>query len=160
VIQRNAFFAHPENLLLTMVSYDRKHIRELGFRRILKARHANIAATEGIRPFKVPDLNFEASDYSELIQWADGTVTDPPILSHLSDEQIQAHIKGDEKVFIPDYPCHTQSVERCVKLVTQAASAVCGAKNRDGFILARLQSRALMPVFEKKSDFTPENRSK
>src|SRR5688572_20525060 len=38
VIQRNAFFAHPENILLCMLGDDRKHIRELGMRRILRAR--------------------------------------------------------------------------------------------------------------------------
>lgn len=38
VIQRNAYFAHTENILLTMVTDPREHIRELGLRRILKAR--------------------------------------------------------------------------------------------------------------------------
>lgn len=35
---RNAFCAHPENLLLSTICDERKHIRELGFRRVLKAR--------------------------------------------------------------------------------------------------------------------------
>ena len=38
VIERNAFFAHPENLLLSMIVDERAHIRELGLRRIIKAR--------------------------------------------------------------------------------------------------------------------------
>ena len=41
----------------------------------------------------------------------------------------------------PRFPCHTQSVERCVKLVTDASNAVCGEKSRDGFIRVRLASR-------------------
>ncbi|KAL4718111.1 hypothetical protein ACJJTC_005692 [Scirpophaga incertulas] len=38
VIQRNAYFAHAENVLLAMITDERKHIRELAARRILKAR--------------------------------------------------------------------------------------------------------------------------
>jgi len=38
VIQRNAYFAHPENLLLSLITDERQHIRELGIRRILKTR--------------------------------------------------------------------------------------------------------------------------
>lgn len=38
VIQRNGFFAHPENLLLCMSFDERKFIRELAMRRIVKAR--------------------------------------------------------------------------------------------------------------------------
>ena len=38
VIQRNAYYAHQENLLIAMITDSKSHIRELGFRRILKAR--------------------------------------------------------------------------------------------------------------------------
>ena len=38
VLQRNGYFAHPKNLLLAMISDERQYIRELGLRRILKAR--------------------------------------------------------------------------------------------------------------------------
>ena len=38
VIQRNAYFIHPKNLLLTMITDDRITIRKLGIRCILKAR--------------------------------------------------------------------------------------------------------------------------
>ena len=39
VIQRNSFFAHQENILIAMITDDRELVRELGLRRILKARH-------------------------------------------------------------------------------------------------------------------------
>ena len=38
VIQRNRFFAHPENLLLSMISDSRPNVRKLGLLRIMKAR--------------------------------------------------------------------------------------------------------------------------
>ena len=33
---------------------------------------------------------------------------------------------------LENYPCHTQAVERCVKLVSDAPGAVCGQKQRYG----------------------------
>jgi len=37
VIQRNGYYAHHENIILSMITDDRETIRELGLRRILKA---------------------------------------------------------------------------------------------------------------------------
>src|SRR5215469_13716739 len=59
VIQRNAFFAHSENLLLAMLVNDREHIRELGYRRILKARNV-LSKKKTVRSFVTLNLNFEA----------------------------------------------------------------------------------------------------
>ena len=47
-----------------------------------------------------------------------------------------------------DYKNHTQGVERCIKLVTDASTAVHCFEARDGFIHARVNSRKLMPLFE------------
>jgi hypothetical protein len=42
VLARNGFFAHPKNLLLTMVTDERTHVRNLGLRRILKQDHSEL----------------------------------------------------------------------------------------------------------------------
>ncbi|CAH1114862.1 unnamed protein product [Psylliodes chrysocephalus] len=70
VIQRHAFFAHPENILLSMLvnTDDRNPMRELALRRILKCR-VNGLQNRNIRQFKVPKLNFDSQDYTELINW-------------------------------------------------------------------------------------------
>lgn len=41
VIQRYGYFAHADNLLLAMITDERKHIRDLAARHILKARSRN-----------------------------------------------------------------------------------------------------------------------
>nr|CAI5860792.1 unnamed protein product [Callosobruchus analis] len=51
------------------------------------------------------------------------------------------------------FPCHTQAVDRCVKLVTEASSAVCDKVSRDGFVRARLESRKSMPKFDTKAQY-------
>jgi len=43
VIQRNAYFSHTENILLAILTDERKHIRELACRRILAARRKNLS---------------------------------------------------------------------------------------------------------------------
>lgn len=54
VIQRNAYFSHQENLLLSMLTDEKNHTREFAARRILKAR--NSPATENHAVFKSLNL--------------------------------------------------------------------------------------------------------
>lgn len=70
VIQKNGFFRHPE------IVDDRKQIRELGYRKILKARSQQQEG--GVRIFKLPSINFEAKDYTELVDWTQCKMTPPP----------------------------------------------------------------------------------
>lgn len=150
VIQRNSYFAHPENILLAMISDERKHIRELGLRKILGAR----ASTQESRTFVIPPLNFEALEYENLICWQSCTVTEPPLTFSVTQKDLEDLINsGETNLTFPKFPCHTQAVERCVKLVTEASAAVCGNVKRDGFIRSRLESRKIMPRFETKVDY-------
>ncbi|KAF0706458.1 Uncharacterized protein FWK35_00034701, partial [Aphis craccivora] len=89
VIQRNSYFAHPENLFLAMLSDLQKHIRELAARRILKVRYKK---TNKVRPFKLPNINFNASSYIDLIDWQQN-MTEPPILKTISDGNIQLFVE-------------------------------------------------------------------
>ncbi|CAB0021076.1 unnamed protein product [Nesidiocoris tenuis] len=58
VLQRNAFFAHPENIILAMLHDRKKEIRQMGVKKILEARTA--VQKEEIRKFENPRLNFMA----------------------------------------------------------------------------------------------------
>ena len=55
----------------------------------------------------------------------------------------------------PDLPCHTQSAERHIELVTEASGSACGLVSREGIILNKLAWRAAMPYFNTKSDYRP-----
>ncbi|GBN89933.1 hypothetical protein AVEN_41128-1 [Araneus ventricosus] len=85
VIQRNAFFAHAENVLLAMLVDEREHIWELGHRRILKARQI-VPKKKTVRNFTPPKINFQASDYNEIINWNSCVVYPPPMLRDLSED--------------------------------------------------------------------------
>ena len=67
-------------------------------------------------------------------------------------EDLQIMAK-DNSLEIDDFPCHTQAVERCVKLVTEASQCVTNAASRDGLIRTRLKSRAGMLNFDQKNVF-------
>jgi hypothetical protein len=70
------------------------------------------------------------------------------------DEMEMLVASGETSVTdFPRYPCHIQTVERTVKLVTDSFSSVCGEKARDGFIRVRLESRKIMPYFNTKADY-------
>lgn len=191
-IQRNAFYAHPENLLLTMLSDDEPKIRKVAIDHIMDIRNAvgsesTSSANTGqereeenlddvdiegysddeasgneveddefpqdpsIRPFKVPMLQFHATSYDKMIDWNKELLTEPPLIKKKSNEEV--HQIEVQPLVVPKYPCHTQSVERAVKVVSEASQAVYGIDQRDGFIRQRLYSRLRMKTFSSKQDF-------
>lgn len=151
VLQRNSYFGHPENLLLTMLSDNEKHIRELALRRILKARRDK---PQKLRLFQVPEINMDANVYYDLINWQN-KITEPPILMQISTEELETLVSRgeDNKIDFLRLPCHTQAVERSVKTVTEASGTLCSKSAREGFIKAKIESRKLMPKFDSKKDF-------
>ncbi|ESO05232.1 hypothetical protein HELRODRAFT_171587 [Helobdella robusta] len=128
-------------------------IRELAAGRIKCAKKAPAPGEGKIRKFQCPSLNFEAAEYYCLLNWQDVPRTSPPMLRDINDDKIEAAIKVPRKWTLKKYPCHNQSVERHVKLVTEASSPVCGALRRDGYIRAKLESRKEIPHFGLKKDW-------
>jgi hypothetical protein len=85
VIQRNAYFAHSENLLLSMLSNEREFIRKVAYRRILAARAMTKKGKQlkqAPRTFQVPTINFAAEDYTDLIDWMATDRLEPPATTH------------------------------------------------------------------------------
>lgn len=140
-----------------MLVDSRRHIRELAVRRIQKARLQN---SDRNRVFKVPSINVLAEDYIDLIDWQNYIVTEPPVTVKLSNKDLENIVK--ETFFVKNlgkFPCHTQAVERCVKIITEAALKVCGETSRDGYIRSKLEGRKLLPSFENKARYL-KKRSK
>lgn len=150
-IQRNAFFAHPENVLVAGIVDLNKQIRLDAVQRIIKARKDKENQV-GTRIFKPPRINFSAAHYYEMIDWDNETVTPPPILESFTDDDLLKAI--DHPLPISKIPCHTQSVERCVQLVTRASEKVFGYNARHGYIIQTLKSRKNMPKIITKQDYT------
>ena len=86
-----------------------------------------------------------------MIEWEKEAIHPPPILQEITDDDL---ICGIEKILqIPRFFCHTQNVERGVKIVTEASSKVFGYEERHGYILPTLHSRSKLTKFDTKRDY-------
>jgi len=137
-----------------MLTDDRQAIRELGYRKVMAARKENRESTS-IRQFRVPTLNFAAEDYPDLVERQSIDKCEPPLTKYLSDSDVLNFVKARvfDKVNFLYFLCHTQSVERCTRLVTQASAADSSEQQRDGLIKARIKSRTMMKHFNTKMEF-------
>ena len=164
VIKNNSYFAHPECILLSMLTDPSANIRKLAHARIRKARGSTTAVKK--RKYQLPIVNFQASTYVDMISWKSKydqdengfetgnyvtEYTDPPLLAEYSMDEIEAMI---EDVSVPkelySLPCHNQKVERAIKLVSETSKKVTTRVRRDGMIRNVLLSRDEMPRFETK----------
>lgn len=152
VLERNSFGAHSESILVAMLTDDNLSYKELAWRRILRIREES-RPTGRVRTFRIPTLNRQATNYTELIDWKN--THEPIFTKQIETDEIKSMIKSKEfpNDIIPPIPCHTQAVERHIKIVTEASASVVGVKNRDGFIMNKLKSRSVMPKFDSKCDF-------
>ena len=82
VVQRNAYFAHRENVLAAMLTDRDSAMRDQAVAKILapqkrKAREMLV--------FRVPRLNWQVKHRTNMISWC-GQITEPPVTKLMSDE--------------------------------------------------------------------------
>ena len=174
VVKYNAYFSHPENVLLCMLADDDDDVRRIAVNKIMNIRgqlpdfrvdddfeggfvepaeeggQPTERTNQSIRRFCVPKINVDARVYHRMINFNNPDVTEPPVTKRMSFEQIEQFRSKPLKL---DHPCHNQSVERHVKLVSEASQTVAGFEKRDGLIRMKIKSRKLMRVFNTKKDF-------
>ena len=107
--------------------------------------------TSNIRLFQVPMINVNARSYHLMVNLNGTEVNQPPVIKHLTDAELEAIRTNPLRL---SHPCHNQHVERHIKLVTEAATQVCGFDRRDGLIRQKLKSRKIMKKFDTKHQFT------
>lgn len=151
VIQRNGYYGHPENILIAMIADERAEVRRQAWKKIADIRKSH-PTSDPVRTFQVPPLNFNATDYTQLVNWDETVFSEPPVIMELSDDDIESFVE-ECSPFKLSFPCHTQAVERMVKEVTQVSKHVAKEEERHFYISKRLESRKKMPTFETKSQF-------
>ena len=110
-------------------------------------------ASSQVRPYTIPKISFEASEYLDLIDCEAEKLSEPPLMMLLTNEQLTAI--QDSPLKVADYPCHIQAVERAVCVVTEASASVIGQDARDGFVIQRIQSQKELIMHATKKDFFP-----
>jgi hypothetical protein len=152
-VKRSAWYAHSEAILQTLLCSEDSKERIEGVERILAIRGDGDPDTQlgdsSVRTRRTPDINCDASRISELISWLEG-VSEPPLTCSISSSELKKFINIPMQVF--DWPCHTQSIERVVKMVTEASGKYFSQEKRDGGIRAQETSRRLMSKNESKKD--------
>ena len=135
-ITRNAYFAHSENILLAMLADSDNPKRCKVCDNIMSLRHQKTSSqTTVVRQFHVPTIPFDATDRRDLIDWfGNKYFSEPPLTMILSEQILELHNKP---LNVPEYPNHTHSVERTVKVVS-------------GFIRAKILSRNIMTCYDSK----------
>ena len=89
------FMLIQKNLLFYIINDESRINRQIGQRRVKKAREQNKGNT--FRSLKVPDHKFEATSYTEMINWQTVNITKPPLTHGISDEEINCSINSKEK---------------------------------------------------------------
>ena len=143
---RNAYSALSKNFIMPMLADDSETIREKAVNAILKIRHGAHLGDFSVRKFLVSTLNYKASHYSDITA---NLCHEPNFTSKIAYEEIVLYCR--RKFEVKNYPNHTQSDERMVKLVTDASYTVCGFDRSDGFIRAGIASRCLISVADIKA---------
>lgn len=148
-IKRNAYFAHPENILLSMLYDTDKNVRKMSAEVILETRKSNESALQ-IRKFVRPTLDINCRVYYELTELKN---FEPPFTKKLLDFEIEALIENVNINGLDKIPCHTQAVERNIQLVSKVSKQVSGESSRSQRVLATIQARELLPKMNSKQDY-------
>lgn len=157
VIQRNGYFSEPGVMVCCMLESQEESVRRKAVDIVKKTRAKPPKAPrarvlKGIRKFVIPPLQWTAEVWWEMIDWTEIKLYEPEILRRIDLEQLEMAIS--QPLSFPNFPCHSQSVERTVKLVTEAASQVCGQENRHSRIISVLASRKARKSFESKKQYS------
>ena len=151
-IKTGSWVAHSEAILQTMLCSEKVEERSQAVEKILNIRGEGDEDTQTgnsyVRPRKTPDINPDASSLTDLIDWT--SVSEPPLTCNLTTAAVRAFV--DCPMEVPNWPSHTQSVERCIKMVTEAAAHVYSQERREGYIRSKVVSRELMSMNKSKKD--------
>ena len=149
VLQDISYWAHSENIIISMLSDVREEIRRKAVLRIMKARREFNEDTHP-RQFIPPIVNFEALNYFDLIDWDVEPCTEPHLTVDIDLDNILRVF--NDPLSLPPFPNHTQAVERMVRVVTEVATKRVGFTGRHRLILQMLDSRNKVPTFNTKND--------
>ena len=149
-VRTGAWYAHSENVLLSLLSSKSLSDRTFAIDKILTMRGNSDLGNMSVRQRITPKLNLNATSLQQLISWKENELDEPVFTCSLTKKQLTSLI--EKPLVVPHFNIHSQSTERAVKQVTEAASAVVGAEARDGYVRARAQHREILPVFRTKRD--------
>lgn len=152
VIEDNAYYAHSENILLSMLFDDRKEKRDSAIKKILRYRN-DVEDPLELRVYKKPDINFHCTNYTDMIDLNDiNNVFEPPFTRSIPYDTLKAYLNQDDSPFTdPKVPSHIQGTERHVQLLAAVSKRVL-PENVEAVMATTLESRDKLPRLDSKKD--------
>ena len=86
----------------------------------------------------------------DLIDCLDDAISEPPLTCSLITTELWKIIVS--LMDVPKWPCHTQSVERVIKMVTEASAKYFSHEKRDGGIRGQDEWWRMMSKNDSKKD--------
>ena len=148
VIQRNAYWAHHENVFLALLADSDTCNRELAIKRTTKIKQVSQSSKQDVRLFSVSKVDQNMQNLKDLLPPMERSLTGPPLVKKIWTEELNKFAKNLLTIRIP---CHLQCVERCVGYRSFSASLWKDSKN--DYIRAKITSRHLIPAYRSKQDF-------
>ena len=154
VIKRNSFCLYADNFLASLLySGDRKHRQKaveviLGFRgptMVEDEKRHHTKFVKNIRVQTLPKINFDAQNWSELISLNDIDLFEPPCAKRLSITELLEMVENPR--IPPNYPIHSQSVERAVALTTKVVKSAASLEKRNKL------AQSIVQIRQKRSSF-------
>jgi hypothetical protein len=158
VVYRNAYPLLSENFILALLVDEDKENRERGYALIVKARNAPKETYdkvyEGFRPNQIGKINDKSETWQDLIADPDLRY-EPPVTKHLTTAELATLVneKGNTKELGWDFPIHSQSVERAVRLVSEVSKSAYTPGKRHQLAVTKQKSRIQRPMFQNKAKY-------
>ena len=109
-IRKNAWYAHHECVMLSLLSSLNPEDRKFAVEQIETVRNGQEYGDNSVRPRITPKLNLSATTLTTLISWNPNEVQEPSFTCSRSTAEIRSYL---ESPFVPPkFSCHTQSTER------------------------------------------------
>ena len=149
VLNRNSFWAHPENIVISMMGDEDKEVRREAVNWVKRARQEFDPANHP-RQFFPPTVDFTATSYTKMVDWEQMECTEPPLTRDMSEAELDEVVEKAYK--FEDFPNHTQQVEAAVRVVHDTATRRASHRARDNLIHQLLEGRGKCSKFKTKRD--------
>ena len=130
------------------------NIRNQALNQIIKIRalKEDITFKTKLKLKSIMKINFDAESWDYLVS-VDDIQVEPPTTLCITSENLREAIKSNLKLCVIDMPNNSQSVERAVKLTSEASKQAYGYKKRHKIILTKIQSQRENKRNVKKCDY-------
>ena len=145
VLQNNPYNAHHEALLPCML-FD-PEMKDKAVEKIAELREAE-KGSKKVRQYQKPNINFNAENYTELLDFKDFN-SSPPLLQDFTMDQIQNLEFGED---FKKLACSSQAVERIVFLTSQSGQHAVGYQQRHQWLINKQKHPKKIP-----HDFTKQH---